>query len=518
MKKFTKKFMKSFMESFMKLSIALVLTGTLVLSACARTEPQSSTDPSDSDLREQTARTLPRIRIERISVPRYMEDGETLLMYYETDNITLEGEGYEKAAQTVREKYHTTEEELFAQTEDALEEAREFYDDMYDVDGWFAPYTSSATVAGVCRLDERVLSLRNLTSVYRGGAHDDTGVWGDVIDLESGQSLALEDLAEDAPGFFDCLTEYVLERLDGRKEDLFEDYAPYVRENIKKAGWYLDGEGIVIVYVPYEIGPYASGNIEVSVPYDEVAEYMKPEYLPGDGACILALRENCETKLSLADGEYTVRWLGRMSAEGSREIDFGVNGGESLVEPFVTVQHAYVMQKPDGRSFLLFDIDWMSSDFETFVYELKDGTAVRTEDIWAALDGRNIALDEMGMQFTLNVFGTYFTDMPCAFTEEGKLEPEKEIYEIRPDREWQKLTTVKELPVTVDGRQTALPAGTSLYINATDDAGTAWFTTAEPSGAEAVSGEIHYERNEEYTLLVNGVSEWEYFETIPYSG
>lgn len=72
--------------------------------------------------------------------------------------------------------------------------------------------------------------------------------------------------------------------------------------------------------------------------------------------------------------------------------------------------------------------------------------------------------------------------------------------------------------MTVDGRQTALPAGTSLYINATDDAGTAWFTTAEPSGAEAVSGEIHYERNEEYTLLVNGVSEWEYFETIPYSG
>ena len=107
--------------------------------------------------------------------------------------------------------------------------------------------------------------------------------------------------------------------------------------------------------------------------------------------------------------------------------------------------------------------------------------------------------------------------MSYALTEDGGLEPLEEIYTFTPNREWQGLTTMKELPVTVNGQQTMLPVGTSLFIDATDNAGTAWFTTDEASGA--ISGEIYYERKEDdYQLYINGISEYEYFEMIPYTG
>ena len=520
----------------MKRSIALLLTGMLLLTACqpagpkvgneSESEGQSGQsvveESAGNGSAEKTAQMLPKINIENSTVQRYTEDGETLLVEIIQDRMTLEGDGYEKAAETVGKLFYRTEEELSRQADDMMEMAQEQYADEQawaDEYFWFSAY-SATTYYEISRLDTKVLSLKIQSYDYEGGAHGYGAEWGATIDLENGAELELSRLAADAPRFMDKITESVLESLSKRTDELYDDYKSYVEEHIEEADWYLDAAGIWIVFTPYEIGPYASGNISVLVPYKEVADYMKSEYLAPQGAFITRLSTDSEVTLELADGAYTVSLRLEYTVQyDDYECTLIVNGGESLVEPFVRVLNAYLIGRPDGRNFLIFDIDWASDDYETFVYELVGGRAVQTADIWAALDGKNMNTDSMNLRFILNVLGTYSTEMLYALTEDGGLEPLGEIYEFHPDLSWHGLVTVRELPVTVDGQQTTLPAGTSIHITATDNAGTAWFTANEDSAEGAVSGEIHYERREDdYQLYIDGVSEYEYFDMLPYAG
>ena len=527
----------------MKRTVVLLLAVTLFLSACQFSGQDTSNeggsgeqgnssvvdgsaestpaggDPAQDDAPETSELSLPLISIESVNVQRYAEDGKTLLVEINRDNMTLSGDGFEKAADAVKKHFYRTEEDLSRQADDLVEMAMDQYMATKDSNSWFSPY-GSRTSYEVTRLDANVLSVKINSYDYEGGAHGYGAEWGTTIDLKNGAELALSQLAEDAPGFMNKVLEIVLENLSGRQEedDLFDDYESYVKQHIEETGWYLDVAGIVLVYTPYEIGPYASGNIAVRVSYEEVAEYMKEEYLPTQENYISRLPMDYEVTTKLSDGVCTVLWtMEHVGPYDDFETTITVNGGDSLVEPMVSVQHAYLMWRQDGRCFLIFDIDWASDDFETYVYELGADGAVQTADVWAALDGKNIGMDGMRLRFSLDVLGTYISRMNYALTEDGGLEPLEEIYTFTPNREWQGLTTVRELPVTVNGQQTTLPAGTSLFIDATDNAGTAWFTTDEASGM--VSGEIHYERREDdYQLYINGISEYEYFEMLPYTG
>ena len=522
----------------MKKTVVLLLAVTLFLSACqfsgqdisneGGSEEQgdssvfkgsAGSDPAEDDAPELSEASLPLISIESINVQRYTEDGETLLVEITRDNMTLSGDGYEKAADAVRKQFYCTEEELSMQADDLAEIAVDQYTATKDQNFWFSPYGSNTSYE-ITRLDAKVLSVKVNSYDYEGGAHGYGAEWGTTIDLKNGAELALSQLAEDTPGFMNKVLEMVLEDLSGRQEEdeLFDAYESYVEQHIEETSWYLDVAGIVLVYTPYEIGPYSSGNIAVRVPYEEIAEYMKAEYLPTQENYISRLPMDYEVTTKLSNGVCTVLWkMEHVGPYDDFETTITVNGGDSLVEPMVSVQHAYLMWRQDGRCFLIFDIDWASDDFETFVYELGPDGAVQTADIWAALDGKNIGMDGMRLRFSLDVLGTYISRMNYALKEDGGLEPLEELYTFTPNREWQGLTTVRELPVTVNGQQTTLPAGTSLFIDATDNAGTAWFTTDEASGM--VSGEIHYERREDdYQLYINGISEYEYFEMIPYTG
>ena len=65
-----------------------------------------------------------------------------------------------------------------------------------------------------------------------------------------------------------------------------------------------------------------------------------------------------------------------------------------------------------------------------------------------------------------------------------------------------------------DNTQTSLPAGTQLYITATDDQSVAFFKT--DSG---LTGSIAIEQAEDgYSWLISGVSENDYFDVLPYAG
>ncbi len=363
------------------------------------------------------------------------------------------------------------------------------------------------------RLDTRVLSVKGLTYEYTGGAHGNGGSGGITIDLESGQELALTDLMSDHAGFMDKAKELVLAGLDGRKDELFEDYEAYVTQNLETTGWYLNAAGIEFVFTPYEIGPYASGSITVSVPYEEVAQYMKPEYLDTQGAYIMALPVGSQ----VTAGDCSILMEQRQIEEYMYEVILNVNGTETSLGD-IRVDRACLMRREGGRVFLVCGIDEASDDYEIFVYELTAEGAVQTADIWARLDGKNVNPENMVLIVTLDVLGTYTSEMRYELSEDGVFTALDDIYNIEANRDWQELVTKRELPVMVDGQESTLPVGSRLYITATDNAGTVYFEGTDASG-KAVSGEIHYEQQEgEFFHTIAGVDEFEYFEELPYVG
>ena len=78
-----------------------------------------------------------------------------------------------------------------------------------------------------------------------------------------------------------------------------------------------------------------------------------------------------------------------------------------------------------------------------------------------------------------------------------------------------KLVTAAELTVELDGKKATLPVGTGIYIVGTDMAGTARFVTEDEQ-----EGTLHYTpaSEEDWEIKIDGVSEYEVFESLPYAG
>lgn len=509
--------------------LALLLIGILFCGGCANVGGESSevsvSKESQTDLPGQTdtvpeesqtpGESIPIVTVESRHLQRWTPDDETLLAEVIWDNMTLEGAGYEKAAETVRRLFYFDEEQKTQTLDSYAEMAVDQYEALKD-EGWFANYVDSSTYQ-IARLDTRVLSVNGSSYDYSGGAHGYGSDWGTTIDLQSGAELTLSRLAEDIPGFLDKTMELVLLELanNAEEDELFPDYESYVKENLESVNWYLDAAGIEFVFTPYEIGPYASGNIVVCVPYGEVADYMKPEYLMPKGEYIMPVPVGKE--VSDAEGSYQVLIERRQLQEYMWEEVLRVNGQETILGD-VAVQRAYLLHRANDRTFLIFDIDWASDDYETFVYELTPEGAVEKASVGARLDGKNVNPEKMELTFSVDVLGTYLSEMYYTLGEEGDLTPQGDIYQIEINREVGGLVVARELPVTVQGQATTLPAGSRLHVSATNREDTIWFEAVDPSG-ETVTGEIRFERREDdYQIYIDGVSEYEYFEMLPYAG
>lgn len=118
--------------------------------------------------------------------------------------------------------------------------------------------------------------------VYTGGAHGMHGISYINVDLNKKTVISLNDLISD-------------KNLDLFKEMVWENYAmSRVDENGKYNGYadkkefrispefYFSSTGIVFVYPPYELGPYAEGDVEVEVSWYQANDLLNPDYQRGE--------------------------------------------------------------------------------------------------------------------------------------------------------------------------------------------------------------------------------------------
>lgn len=211
----------------------------------------------------------------------------------------------------------------------------------------------------------------------------------------------------------------------------------------------------------------------------------------------------------------------------SRDVDYYFAVGDAIVTlDGSIVESAYAMKHPCGKTFLLICYDTMSHDYVTAVYDISGDTVIQCDE-WQLTEvrGDDISIDKITLNHTFNVLGTNWCEKEYALDESGKLITETEGYSFTPMlSEWWEMKVIKELPVVIDGSQTVINIGDHIKITGTDMEshmdleGEIYFEVVETGE----TGTIYFERKmEEYgpgPCLIDGVSEYDYFEWLPYAG
>ena len=291
--------MKKMRRSFI-LPAAALLAVSLSACAAADTPPSGQTAPEASridagedvkDTAERTDETDTSVTDEnmsdasdnadRIQVTiqknhqEYKADDGTLLLIDDTEMPVVTIQGGEEIAAKINqniEEYYAP----FSDDDETLEMAKSDYEERKgtDEEAWFHEYTEDVTVS-VTRMDDQVLTYKLTAGAYVGGAHGDYGSVAKNYDMTTGELIRFEDLSEDISRFHAAALDYIvnLAETPSYKERLFEPTKADLDSALFQTGsWVFTGSGIRFFSDPYVLGPYSSGEIGFTLPYEKAYE------------------------------------------------------------------------------------------------------------------------------------------------------------------------------------------------------------------------------------------------------
>ncbi len=175
---------------------------------------------------------------------------------------------------TRQDSYRQAAEDIKAMAETKESEYAYFYSALYSP----------------ARIDMNVLSLSGTIISYSGGVHSNYScifanydmVTGDVLTL--GSILTHEDKADD-------LGELVIEAIASvpKETGIWDGYESTIRNrfagNISDdQAWFFDNNGLSFSFPPYELAPFASGIITVTVPYQKLVGIIEDAFFPVEQA------------------------------------------------------------------------------------------------------------------------------------------------------------------------------------------------------------------------------------------
>lgn len=514
-------------------------------TAADQEQSENAAEETQTDANiEQAATGAPVIWLEHQQKDWHSEDDTKWLMHAENQLIYASIPGNDAAAQKINdwseaeaESVWKAGEEMASEAADYIKESAEYATD-YQNDYTDSYCYNRFVTYSVMRADAQVISLESLDSSYLGGAHGNYYYYGTTFDTMTGEELKIQDIVTDMPSFRLQATKDIDKYLQENYSDgLFEDYQDTVEqiwEGEDGFNWYLNKSGIMVIFNPYAVGPYAMGSVTVPLPYSAYASYLNQDYTTpettsaGNGE----LTEETVTKIrtSRLEGGAQVNY-GDLNVYMDQKNEFGggtltieLNEQKEQTEYFDRLCDSQILYLEDGRVFVLLVADHASDDYELFLYEVTDGKLKMTDqqDNLFIGDGSVLAGGRKNgmlmLKKNVNVFGSYQCSMTYSIGDDGKLVPDEEFFQVDIDNyPYSVLTVTREFPVSVNGGQTTLQTGTQIRITGTNDAGIALFETTDGK----VTGEIHYtdpDNDTEFYHKINGVTEDQYFESIPYAG
>lgn len=155
--------------------------------------------------------------------------------------------------------------------------------DTAATDGYMSyAYEQSSSVIIYCN-SPNLLTLGFLDYYYMGGAHGMHGTGVRSYDLQRQVPLQLEDVF--LPGYESTLIErlnYAARKKHGMQDNESLTEVFFVEEIEPTANFGLTEKGVFFVYSPYEIAPYAAGEIELYIPFADIRAIVQEQWLNND--------------------------------------------------------------------------------------------------------------------------------------------------------------------------------------------------------------------------------------------
>lgn len=139
------------------------------------------------------------------------------------------------------------------------------------IESYYDETTASVYQAG------QMASLRLDSSSYTGGAHPNSYTASQNFDFGTGQFIDPIQVADNPASFREEAAQLLLEKAEAleSRTAFWSDYAEIIaRWNEGSA--VFDGEGMLVIFSPYELGPYAMGSVELRLSYEELADLVGP--------------------------------------------------------------------------------------------------------------------------------------------------------------------------------------------------------------------------------------------------
>ena len=438
-------------------------------------------------------------------------------------------------------------------------ESKSWYDESLsygnDMD-YVRPYADETDV-GAKRIDEKVFSYSASNYMDMGGAHGMYGCFGRTYDTQTGKQLSLSDIISDLDAFGKKLYEEVNTDYPFLFEEMIDkdNLQTQIIEEVNNdpSTWALDPDGIVYFFNPYDIASYAAGQQIVKVYYQKNPELFNDAYLPSDDiACIVASPNGGDFQLDLdGDGKTEHVSLEMNYPPYEEGVDYEANGINIVFDDDVRIPvvedtevlelEGYCVKTEDNRSYIM-AVGYGYNDIRSmYICELEKDDA-RLVNTYSPIYNEAISYhskksiskeytpsdpSKLRLSYRFDRLSTYQAGGNYTFTNEGDILPQDEFayvsdFDDNPFILKSKVSLSCDI-VDEDGKVTSeavsLPAGTeyTIYRTVNDSPqNDSYFVDCTLSDGRIAR--LYCTRNEDGQNTVDGIVEWEAFETLYYAG
>lgn len=146
---------------------------------------------------------------------------------------------------------------------------------------------SASRTVSVTRADSAVLSFLYSDYEFTGGTHGNYGTRSFVFDTQTGELLTLDSLSADPAALKEVLLTKMQVLIDEDKDGYYSnhidqslDMTTALPELLREGSWELTADGLEIFSSLYELGPYAAGITEFTIPYSELTNVLDAKWVP----------------------------------------------------------------------------------------------------------------------------------------------------------------------------------------------------------------------------------------------
>jgi hypothetical protein len=126
----------------------------------------------------------------------------------------------------------------------------------------------------------KLIVLSNSNYAYTGGAHGNYGTSYIPVDLVNNRKLLLNDIINKTgqKNLTRLLEKAFRKDYNVKDSDPLTEGGLFENKIGPNSNFYVSSKGIGFCYNPYEIGPYAMGEIDIFIPFTELNAYLQPGF------------------------------------------------------------------------------------------------------------------------------------------------------------------------------------------------------------------------------------------------